>query len=211
MFDLANISLFLVTAIVILVIPGPAVFYIVARSIEQGRWAGIVSVAGISAATVVHAIAATLGLSAILVSSALAFNIVKYLGAAYLVYLGIRTLMSKQQIRTDIELKKRSVRRLFVEGFIVNLFNPKTVLFFFAFIPQFIDVSYGSVPLQFLGFGLFMAALGFLSDGAYAIFAGSLADYLRNNERALNIQRYLSGTVLIGLGITTALARAEST
>lgn len=206
MFDYATFSVFLATAIIILVIPGPAVLYVVARSVEQGRVAGVVSVAGISLATMVHALAGTLGLSAILMSSSLAFSVVKYIGAAYLIYIGIRIILTKQDIRVHTTSRKRTLMRLFTEGFIVNLFNPKTALFFFAFLPQFIRPDSGfSVPVQFFVLGCVMALLGLVSDGIWALFAGSVARWLKSSEHALNIQRWLSGSILVGLGITTAL------
>src|SRR5215470_12243276 len=137
----SNIGLFVGAALVLLLVPGPAVLYIVARSVAQGRMAGFVSDLGIHAATLVHVLAAALGLSALLASSALAFSIVKYAGAAYLIWIGLKKIFGRpEEPDMDLKLKRTPYGRLFRDGFIVNLFNPKTALFFLAFLPQFVDV-----------------------------------------------------------------------
>ncbi|MCK6452566.1 MAG: LysE family translocator, partial [Alphaproteobacteria bacterium] len=150
----ANLGLFVGAALVLLLVPGPAVLYIVARSVEQGRVAGFVSDLGIHAATLVHVLAAALGLSALLASSAAAFGVVKYAGAAYLVWIGLRKLFGRA---SGLEasapgpvarLVRTRYARLFRDGFIVNLFNPKTALFFLAFLPQFVEVGRGHVAMQ---------------------------------------------------------------
>lgn len=137
MFDPTKLYLFIIASLALLLVPGPAVLYIIGRSVSQGRPAGVASVLGIEVASLVHVTAAALGLSAILLSSALAFNVVKYLGAAYLIYLGIRTLLSKDKAPEEAAAKPDSLRRIFTQGVVVNLLNPKTALFFFAFLPQF--------------------------------------------------------------------------
>src|SRR5438045_1870273 len=145
----ANIGLFLGAALVLLLIPGPAVLYIVARSAEQGRMAGFISDLGIHSATMVHVLAAALGLSALLASSALAFSIVKYAGAGYLIYIGVRRILSRTDTpAAQLELPRRSLGRLYRDGFVVNLLNPKTALFFLAFLPQFVDPSRGAVAFR---------------------------------------------------------------
>src|SRR5690242_1335102 len=158
----ANIGLFIGAALVLLLIPGPAVLYIVARSMEQGRLAGFVSDLGIHTATLIHILAAALGLSALLASSALAFSIVKYVGAAYLVWLGLRKIFGPVGRPDDDggSLARHSHARLFRDGFIVNLFNPKTALFFLAFLPQFVDPARGHLAEQIAFLGLLFAALG---------------------------------------------------
>src|SRR5579872_6907477 len=136
----ASLGLFVAAALTLLLIPGPAVLYIISRSVEQGRLAGFVSDLGIHTATLVHVLAASLGLSALLMSSALAFAVVKYLGAAYLIWLGLRKLLGSNGKLEDMPASPRLSRlALFRDGFIVNLLNPKTALFFFAFLPQFVD------------------------------------------------------------------------
>src|SRR6516164_5907554 len=137
------LGIFLGASLALLLTPGPAVFYIVSRSIEQGRAAGLVSVMGICTGTLVHVVAATLGLSALLVSSAVAFSIVRYAGAAYLVGLGLQTLLRPQPPPTGVPIERADLRRVFTQGVIVNVLNPHTALFFFAFLPQFVNPSSG--------------------------------------------------------------------
>ena len=193
-------------AVALLVVPGPAVLYIVAQSIDQGRVAGLVSTAGIGAGGLVHAAAATAGLSALLVSSAEAFTAVKYAGAAYLVFLGLRRLLGRDEPTEAGIRTRKSLRRLFRQGLVVNVLNPKTALFFFAFLPQFVDPDAGAAAAQILVLGVVFVALGLVSDGAYAVVAGTLSERLRGNARVLRIQRYVSGTVFLGLGLATAVS-----
>lgn len=204
--DITGLTLFFAAAAVLLVTPGPAVFYIVARSIDQGRWAGLVSTLGIGVGTMFHVAAAAFGLSALLVSSALAFNIVKYVGAAYLIYLGIRKFLQPTEPEPQQGGRRRPLTRLFYEGMVVNILNPKTALFFFAFLPQFIDLSHGTVAGQVLFLGSLFVLMGIVSDGIWALLAGSAGDWLRDHDGFLRSQRYFTGTVFIALGITTALS-----
>src|SRR6266511_3144672 len=148
MIEFSQLYFFLVAALALLLMPGPAVLYITARSANQGRLAGLISVLAIETANFVQAVAATLGLSAVLVSSALAFDVVKYLGAAYLIYLGIRKLLAHDEGLGQEALKPESLSRIYWQGLVVNLLNPKTALFFFAFLPQFVDPSKGNVTTQ---------------------------------------------------------------
>jgi len=203
--DIARLSLFITASIALLLTPGPAVLYIVARSVEQGRRAGLVSVLGIEAGGLFHVMAATAGLSAILMSSALAFDIVKYLGAGYLIFMGIRTLRAKD-VPTDMVIEKKSHRQLFTQGVVVNVLNPKTALFFFAFLPQFVDPARGAVSLQFLILGLIFVGLATVTDSGYALVAGTAGAWLQHNPHFQRFQRYVAGTVYIGLGITAAFA-----
>jgi len=200
-----NLALFIPAAIALIVTPGPVVLYIVTRSVDQGRKAGLVSVLGSEIGNLCHVAAAALGLSAILLSSTLAFDIVKYLGAAYLIYLGIRKLLSSDKI-ADQTARRDTLGRIFLQGIVVAVLNPKTALFFFAFLPQFVDSSKGAVTLQILFLGIIMVTLAIISDTIYALMAGTLGRWLRGNLRYLRFQRYFSGTVYIGLGITAALA-----
>jgi threonine/homoserine/homoserine lactone efflux protein len=200
------LGVFVLAAVVLLLTPGPAVLYIVTRSVEQGRLAGLVSALGVHAGTLVHVAAAALGVSALLVSSAVAFEVVKYLGALYLVYLGIRKLLGWDQAVGGRALTPRSLRRLFAQGVVVNVLNPKTALFFLAFLPQFVDVSKGAVGVQILALGLIFVALGAVSDGLYAVAAGTAGAWLKRDGRLLRAERYVSGGVFVGLGLTAALA-----
>lgn len=205
--SVSNIGLFVGAALVLLLIPGPAVLYIVARSAEQGRVAGFVSDLGIHTATLVHVLAAALGLSALLASSALAFSIVKYAGAAYLVWLGLKKIFGRVDTpENGEELPRHSHARLFRDGFIVNLLNPKTALFFFAFLPQFVDTERGHLAMQIAFLGLLFAILGFMTDGCYALLASTAGKWLKRSRRYLEIERYVSGTLFIGLGLTAVFA-----
>ncbi len=202
---LDNLPLFIAAALALLLVPGPSVLYIVTRSVDQGRTAGLVSVLGIQTATLVHASAAALGLSAILLSSALLFDLVKYLGAAYLIYLGIRKWMSRDEALTTAAIAAEPLKRIYAQGVIVNLLNPKTALFFFAFLPQFADPGRGFLSLQILSLGIVFILLALLTDGSYALLSSSLSGWLRGNQRFAQVQRYITGTVYIGLGVTAAL------
>jgi len=201
----AGLGFFVVAALLLLITPGPAVLYIVARSMDQGRRAGLVSMLGVHVGTLVHIGAAAAGLSALLMASATAFSIVKYLGAVYLVYLGVRRLCERTTLTAD---RPPAVRlgRAFVDGFVVNLLNPKTALFFLAFLPQFVDVSRGRVGAQIVVLGSIFVALGIFTDGLYAVGAGTAARWLRASPRFLASERWISGGMYIGLGVTAAFA-----
>lgn len=206
MFDFPTLILFMTAAALLLISPGPAVLYVVARSIDQGRLAGLVSVLGISIGSFVHTAAAALGISTLLASSALAFAIVKYLGAAYLVYLGLRTLLTPVQTDVTVEATPSRLSNVFWQGVIVNVLNPKSALFFLAFLPQFVNPARGSATLQILMLGVIFALMALVSDGLYAITAGTVGPWLRNNLRYLHMQRYLAGGVYIALGVATAVS-----
>ena len=197
--------LFVGAALLLLVVPGPSVLYIVTQSVSHGRRAGIVSVAGITTGTLVHIAAATVGLSALLASSALAFDVVKYLGAAYLIAVGIRRLAGWEPRTGPRARDTRDLARLYRQGIVVNTLNPKTALFFLAFLPQFVDPGRGTPWLQILALGLLFAALGFFSDGAWALVAGTFGERLRRSRRFPAVQRYVSGSVFVGLGAVAAL------
>ncbi|HQU35401.1 MAG TPA: LysE family translocator [Anaerolineales bacterium] len=204
MIDPSKLSLFIVAAVALLLVPGPAVLYITARSASQGRAAGLVSVLAIETANLIQAVAAGLGLSAILLSSALAFDVVRYLGAGYLIYLGIRKLRSPEQA-ADEEIKQDSLHQIYWQGVAVNILNPKTALFFFAFLPQFVDPARGNVIAQNLLLGLIFVALAIVTDSLYALAISAFADQLRGNQRFQTGGRYFAGLVYVALGITTAL------
>jgi threonine/homoserine/homoserine lactone efflux protein len=204
--DVSHIGLFVSAAIALLLTPGPAVLYIVTRSVEQGRAAGLVSVVGICSGTLVHVCAATLGLSALLVSSARAFTTVRYAGAAYLIVLGVQTLARRPPPAADIAIERAALRRVFTQGVIVNVLNPHTALFFFAFLPQFVNPSRGHVPVQMLALGLLFVGLSATTDSGWAIAAGTAGDWIRRHPRFTAGQRYVTGGALIGLGAAAAFA-----
>lgn len=208
----SQLLFFVTTALILLAIPGPAVLYIVGRSIGQGRNAGFVSALGIGVGTLVHTAAAAVGLSALLVSSATAFSVVKYLGAAYLVFLGIQRLRNGDSFAAAAEAStpRASLARVFAPGIVVNILNPKTALFFFAFLPQFIDPARGHVATQIASLGVLFAAMGTTSDCIWALFAGSVATWLRANTHWRRNERYVSGGILISLGLATAIAGSST-
>ena len=189
----------------LLVVPGPAVSYIVARSIADGRRAGLVSVLGIHIGSVVHVVAAVVGLSALIASSALAYNSIRLVGAAYLVFLGVARLLRKDSPE-HLQAESAPLRRVFAQGIVVNVLNPKTSLFFLAFLPQFIDPGRGSVALQTLVLGLTFIVLGMLSDSTYAFVAAAAAGLMRKSARFRRAERWASGGTLIALGLSAGLS-----
>ncbi|NJP89296.1 LysE family translocator [Nonomuraea sp. FMUSA5-5] len=197
--DISTLAVFCAATLGLLVVPGPAVLYIVTRSVSQGRTAGLISVLGIHTGSIVHIAAAALGISALLAASATAFTIVKYVGVAYLLWLGLRKLLNKGGGEEIVELKVQSKRRLFWEGFVVNVLNPKTAIFFLAFLPQFTNPAAGPVGPQILVFGLVWLLLGMASDGTYAMLASALAGRVRSSARARRRLDVGSGVVYLGL------------
>jgi threonine/homoserine/homoserine lactone efflux protein len=202
--DSGTLWVFCVTALALLLIPGPAVLYVVVQGAEQGRRAGLASVAGIHLGTLVHVFAATVGLSALIVASALAFDVVKYAGAVYLVYVGVRKLLGRDDPGLEPDEQRVSYRRAFLRGTVVNVLNPKTALFFLALLPQFVDPDRGGVWSQALVLGLVFVALGLVTDSMYALAAGTVGGFLRRRRRGM---RYGSGIVFVGLGAAAALAK----
>jgi threonine/homoserine/homoserine lactone efflux protein len=201
----STLGVFVAAALALLLTPGPAVLYIVTRSIEQGRIAGLMSVLGICTGTLVHVVAAALGLSTLLVSSALAFDTVRYLGALYLIGLGVRALLQRDGRSTDLHVEPAGLRRIYTQGVIVNVLNPHTALFVFAFLPQFVDRARGGVPLQLLGLGFLFVALSAVTDSGWALAAGTAGQWIRRHPRFTQGQRYVTGGALIGLGAAAAL------
>jgi threonine/homoserine/homoserine lactone efflux protein len=204
--DPASIAVFVVAALALLVVPGPAVLYVVARSVQHGRRAGLASVLGIHVGTLVHIGAATLGLSALVLSSAVAFTAVKIAGAVYLVGLGLWTLFSRGA-EADVALGgERNLRRAFAQGIVVNVLNPKTALFFLAFLPQFVDPDAPHPAVQIAFLGVLFALLGLVTDSIWALAAGTAGGVLKRSKRFTRGQRYVTGTVYVGLGVATAFA-----
>jgi threonine/homoserine/homoserine lactone efflux protein len=207
-----TIALFSVAALALLVVPGPSVLYIVTRSVEQGRRAGFVSVLGVHAGSLVHIAAAAVGLSALLVSSALAFTTVKYAGAVYLIWLGVRRWRAGGSLFAgDDRGPTAAAGKLFRQGFVVNLLNPKTALFFLALLPQFVDVGRGPVPAQILVLGVVFVVLGVTSDGMYAVLASTLGGWLRRSRRVARAEPLVTGSVYVGLGVAAAMGGGRST
>ena len=205
--DSSTLLLFAAAALALIVVPGPAVLYIVAQSIDRGRLAGAVSALGVAVGGLVHVTAAAIGLSSLLVSSATAFNVVKYAGAGYLLGLGLWTILQRPAEPAVDLPRERTLRRRFWQGVVVNVLNPKTALFFFAFLPQFVDPDKGAAALQIGVLGLVFVALAVASDTMWALAAGTASERLRGNRRFLAVQRYVSGSVFVGLGALTAVAK----
>jgi threonine/homoserine/homoserine lactone efflux protein len=201
--DGSTLLLFVGASLALLAIPGPAVIYVVTRSIEHGRTAGMVSMLGVETGTFAYALAAAAGLSGLIAASVTAFTVVRYAGAAYLLYLGVRKLLERDQPQ-DALLTGRS--RLFLKGTLVQLLNPKIAIFFVAFLPQFVQSSRGPVAVQILVLGTIFTLLAVLSDGAYVLLAGAVSGWLRTGRRARSRLAKLSGGVYIGLGLTAALS-----
>jgi threonine/homoserine/homoserine lactone efflux protein len=202
--QLSSLGVFVGAAVALLMIPGPAVIYIVTRSMEQGRLAGLVSVLGICSGTLFHVVAAALGISALLVTLALAFGTVRFLGAAYLVVLGVQTLLGSSEPIAAAQVEPVAMRRIFTQGVIVNLLNPHTALFFFAFLPQFVNPARGRVSLQMLALGLLFIGISAVTDSGWALAAGTAGNWIRRHPLFGRGQRYVTGGALIGLGAATA-------
>ena len=206
--DLNSLISFAVASVALLVIPGPAVIYIVNRSVADGRQIGLAAVVGLELGTFMHVLTATVGLSAILATSENAFNVVKYLGASYLVLIGLRTLTRKPEaISTSASSMTQS--QAFRQGFIINMLNPKIALFFLSFLPQFIDPNISSNARQSLILGSVFVLCGFVIDGIYALTASSLREVLVKGKALPFIQQYVAGVVFVLLGAAAALAKVS--
>ena len=203
---LHTFAIFAAASAAFLAVPGPSVIYIVSRSLAEGRTAGIVSALGIQAGGLVHVTAATVGVSALLASSALAFSVVKYAGAAYLIFIGVRRLLGGEE-PDEGDAGPVGRKQLFWQGVVVNSLNPKTALFFLAFLPQFVDPDRGAVAPQVLALGVLFLMLATLSDSTYAVVAGSVRGWLGGRRRGLG---RVSGCSYIGLGLLAALSPVSS-
>lgn len=201
---------FAIAALVILVIPGPGVLYVVSRSISQGYRAAFVSALGLSTGVLVHVVASAIGLSAILLTSSMAFSVVKYLGAGYLIFLGIQMILAKNQSGEIANAMHRPLPQLFKEGVLVSVFNPKIAVFFLAFLPQFVDPSLKPGPMQLVLLGLIYAALALITDTMYGVLAIRLKGIFRGKAMQGSTPQYLGGFLLVGLGVKTALTSQNS-
>jgi threonine/homoserine/homoserine lactone efflux protein len=199
---------FLTAAVILAITPGPGIFYVLARSLRGGRKEGVLSAAGTFLGGLVHVAAAAFGLSAILAASAIAFETVRYAGAAYLIYLGYRMIRSRNQ---DVDLDSAGTSGgTFIQGVMTEVLNPKTALFFLSFIPQFVSVQQGQVALQFLLLGAISVTLNTCADVLVACFAGPLGSSMKRNAKLRSGQRTASGVAMIGLGVYVAAARGRS-
>lgn len=204
--DGAHLLVFVGASLLLLVTPGPAVLYIVTRSLEQGSGAGLISVLGLAVGGLVHVTAVVLGGAAVVATSAIAFGLMKYLGAGYLVYLGLRQWSRSREGPPASRPTRARTRDVFVQGVLVSLLNPKSAIFFLAFLPQFADAERGPVAGQLLLLGLVFLALALVTDSTYALLAGSVGARFTRSPWLGRITRYLSGGVYVGLGVATAVA-----
>jgi len=202
--DTDTLWLYVVAALILAATPGPAVIYIVTRSVSQGRAAGLASCLGLALGGMVHVLAAVLGLSALLAASALAFNVVKYTGAAYLVWLGIQRLTQAAGSDLAPRVEAHSLARVFSEGVVVNLLNPKAALFFLAFLPQFVVPSRGQLPLQVAILGGLFLLVALCTDAIWSLAASSAGGWLRRHPAFMSSERYVVGSVYVGLGLAAA-------
>ena len=198
-----TLLLFTSASLALLAIPGPAVVYLATRSLDQGRAAGIVSMLGVETGTFLYALAAAAGVTGLIAASQVGFTIVKYAGAAYLIYLGVRKLLGRDRTR---ESRSGAQSRLYLRGLVVQVLNPKIAIFFLAFLPQFVSSARGPVAPQTLVLGTVFTLLAVLSDGAYVLLAGAMGGWLRRDDRIRGALERLSGGVYVGLGVVAAVS-----
>jgi threonine/homoserine/homoserine lactone efflux protein len=205
-----NLYLFFIASLLLNLTPGNDMLYVASRSVSQGIKAGVVSAAGIFVGCFVHILAAVLGLSIIISKSAYLFQLIKFAGAGYLIYLGIKALLSKSAVNTtDEKPAKANYLKLFKQGIVTNALNPKVAIFFLSFLPQFIDPASQFFKFQLFTLGIWFAAQGTLVLIIVACILGKTKDFFKNNPKVWMIQEKITGTILIGLGIKIALASKE--
>ena len=205
MIDVSHFMLFAAASWILIVTPGPDMIYVITRGICHGQKAGMISAVGVTLGLFVHTIFAALGLAVILSTSAMAFRMVKYTGALYLFYLGLKTLKEKTSFSFKTRRKTFNLRIILLQGVLSNVFNPKVALFFLAFLPQFVNAENGNVPFQMVLLGLCFAVFGFVFLMAVGYFSGSIGRWIHRNQGIANKLRWITGSILIALGIRLAL------
>ncbi|MBD1806250.1 LysE family translocator [Microcoleus sp. FACHB-SPT15] len=205
MTDTTALAVFMIAALTLNVTPGPNMLYVTTRSLGQGRKAGVVSAIGIGVGNLVHTLAAALGLSALLMSSAIAYSVVKYVGAAYLIYLGVRMILRNKHNNSLTTLTDASLRRIFSQAIATSVLNPKVALFFIAFLPQFANPSQGSVALQIAVLGALFSTTGTIVNTTVALLSSSFGDWLQTRPRFSQFQQWFTGSVFVALGTSIAL------
>jgi len=208
--DASTVLIVALASLVLVVIPGPAVIYILMRSVSQGRTAGMVSAVGVNLGSAIHVVAAVAGLSLLLASSAYAYTIVKWLGVAYLAWIGVRTLLTDDTEFTSPEMDRQSLRRIFTQGVLVNVLNPKVAIFFLAFLPQFIDQNGAHPALQTFILGMTLVTIGLISDSVYALIGGGLGDWFRRRPGAARATRLTAGITYLALASLAAVSGNRS-
>ena len=202
-----NFWLFALTGLLLNLTPGNDMLYVMARSSGQGTKAGIVSALGIGAGCLVHILAAVVGLSALIAQSATAFNVIKFIGAAYLVYLGLKAFLSgRKSVVVDRHLQTLSYAKIFWQGVLTNVFNPKVALFFLAFLPQFVNVHKANASLQILFLGVWFDVVGTIVNVLVAFLFGKIGAWLSKSPTIMQWQERISGLLLIAIGIRVALS-----
>lgn len=206
---LTSIFLLLTATVLLCVIPGPDMLYIIARSTSQGRSAGVVSCVGIATGGLLQTSAVALGLSGLFLVVPIAYEIIKYAGAAYLIYLGIRTILSREELLADASGEKTSLMKTFWQGTFTTLLNPKVAFFYLAFLPQFVDKAQANIPFQLFVLGLVFNITGLAIDSGIALLASLLGLWLKGHVGAAKVIRWLTGGVFIGLGVRLALSQRQ--
>lgn len=209
--DAHTVLIVALASLVLVVVPGPAVIYILTRSVSQGRTAGIVSAIGVNLGSAFHVLAAVAGLSLLLASSAYAYTVVKWLGVAYLAWIGYRTLTAHDADFNEPEVQPQSIRRIFAQGVLVNVLNPKVAIFFLAFLPQFVDPMSTNPTLQTFVLGMTPVAIGLVSDSIYALIGGGLGDLFRRRPGAARATRLTAGFTYLALAGIAAATGSRST
>lgn len=209
--DASTVLIVALASLVLVVIPGPAVIYILTRSVSQGRTAGMISAVGVNVGSALHVLAAVAGLSLLLASSAYAYTVVKWLGVAYLAWIGVRTLLTDDAEFTAPEMDRQSLRRIFSQGVLVNVLNPKVAIFFLAFLPQFIDQNSANPALQTLVLGMTLVTIGLISDMVYALIGGGLGDLFRRRPGAARMTRLTAGITYLALASLAAVSGSRNT
>lgn len=199
-----DIGLFLIASALLTIAPGPDIVYVLTRGITQGRRAGFAAALGFATGVIFHTTLAALGIAALIRSSEFAFSLVQYAGAAYLIYLGVRTLMSLGALQPGHDNARISLWTVYKQSVIGNVLNPKVTLFFLSFLPQFINLNAGHVELQMVSLGLLFMLQTVLIFGAIAFFSGSIGDRLRSNPSIANRLNIFAGVVFIALGVRVA-------
>lgn len=203
MTGIINFPFFVITSIILIMAPGPDFLYVTTRGISQGKRAGLLSAAGISTGLLIHTLLAAFGLSAIVQASRIAYEVIKYIGAAYLVYLGIKTVLSKDKL-LDGENETGKKKNSFHQGVLTNVFNPKAIITFMAFLPQFVDIKINHPIIQFLFLGIILSFIALIWFGMIGYFAGLIGSFIKGSRKFKNTVKYLSGSILVLLGLRLA-------
>jgi RhtB (resistance to homoserine/threonine) family protein len=202
MFGIVNFEVFILAVIALVLVPGSDAMFIIAKSVNKGKREGILTTLGVSTGSLVHTIFAAFGLSVVLAESQMAFNIVKYLGAAYLIFLGAKTVLSKSAFEMPLEDASETVKsgRTYLSGVLTNILNPKVALFYLAFLPQFVDPNYAYPYLAFIFLGIIFTTAGVLWSLVIALFSSKLSQKFRENSRIRLWLDRITGMVFISLG-----------